>query len=140
MAKEKPIQSPLTLVMKLKISSPDDIKKFEEYLEHAHKSLVLVFDRIKVVHFARFVILDGKEGKELGIFTEFDGEIEKYVGDFIDLGHSFIDEILEVVKDPPRRPIINHRLDFLEWAKAHNVPTLTFYSAYPKKQVIDIVE
>ena len=148
------VQKPLTLVMKLATEDPAAIKKIREDLKKADVAFQSVFARTNIVHFARFVLLDGKEGKELGLFTVYDGDLDIYLGDFIELGHHLIDLILKVVKDPPLSPVIDHRLEFIEWVKSHDLKwfkdddsgaetltgAVTFFSAYPghDRQVIDI--
>ena len=154
MAVQEPVQKPLTLLIKINDIDKDNFKKFRGKLQAADEKFQDVFKNTNIVHFARFVLLDGHGGKELGIFTVYDGELEKYIEDFVELGHQLIEGILEYAKYPPPRPIIEHRLDFVAWVVKRdskwlkeNDPgadtstgTVTFFSAYPGRKVIDIVE
>ena len=104
------------------------------------------------VHFARFLPTPSHDA--LLVITEFDGDLDAYVLDFVlAIGDQF-DKILGYVKDHPPLPVKDHPAEFLAFVIKNNRgygaavggrndsdPTggIGLYSAYPQRTVIDIV-
>ncbi len=63
------------------------------------------------MHFARFDIIEGN----LCMFSVFDGDFTTYIRDFITLFGNVFDDLMELVKDPPRRPTEQHPEEFIDW-------------------------
>ncbi len=94
-------------------------------------------DEVGTVHFAHLVSLPNNQ---LGFFTVYDGDFEKYTQDFAEkLGPAF-DLIFKFTVDPPPTPTAKNAAAFSKWVKAHDLPPLGFYGAYPGLQVQDIRE
>ena len=137
----KPVQTPLTLVMTIK--SEEDAKALQELLTHIHSlppeqnPIVVALEEIGTVHFARFTFLE--DNTKLAVITTFDGSFERYILDFVNsIGHIF-DKLLEHMADAPPLPVREHRQEFLQYVRDHDLPSLEpFYSAYPKLTVLDI--
>ena len=94
-------------------------------------------DEVGTVHFAHLVSL---ANNQLGFFTVYDGDFEKYTQDFAEkLGPAF-DLIFKFTVDPPPTPTAKNAAAFSKWVQAHDLPPLGFYAAYPGLQVQDIRE
>ncbi len=137
----KPVQTPLTLVMTIK--SEEDAKALQELLAHVHSlppeqnPIVVALEEIGTVHFARFTFLE--DNTKLAVITTFDGPFERYILDFVNsIGHIF-DKLLAHMADAPPLPVREHRQEFLQYVRDHDLPSLEpFYSAYPKLTVLTI--
>jgi hypothetical protein len=94
-------------------------------------------DDVGTVHFAHLVSL---ANNQLGFFTIYDGDFEKYMQDFAErLGPAF-DLIFKFTVNPPPTPTSKNALAFSHWVKAHDLAPIAFYSGYPGLQVQDIRE
>jgi hypothetical protein len=137
----KPIQSPLNLVMP--IGSEEDYQKLHQTLLNtqalppAENPIVQALTKIATVHFARFVFLE--DNTRLAVITTYDGDFEKYVMDFINEIGDVFNMLLQFIADAPPLPVQEHRLEFVEYVRAHDLPGITFYSAYPDLTVLDIL-
>lgn len=134
MAREIPVQKPLTLIMDIK--SPRDAEELTRNLPALHQQLEEAFERTGKVHFARFVLLQNRT--QLGIITTFDDDIESYVRSFFEEAPEVFDKMLTHIKDAPSGSVKDDPGKFIEFAKQRNVEPITFYSAYPTKRVGDI--
>jgi len=97
--------------------------------------------RIRTIHFARWVFLDGR--KRMVFFSNYDGSVESYMDDFINktgfgLNASFSNGIgyprtnwlvLEGCADERK---------YKEFLRRHTVPTPVWYKAYPGLTAIDL--
>lgn len=136
-----PIQNPLTLVMK--IQSPEDYQQLNEMLLQLYSQpatanpITVALDKIATVHFARFVFLENNT--KLAVITTYDHDFETYITDFVDeIGHVF-DMLLSHMEGAPPLPVRDHRQEFLEYVREHDMPAIQpFYSAYPTLSVLDI--
>lgn len=135
------LQNPLTLVLTLKSKQHAEGLRQQLLAGEITTMVAAVLDRLKLVHFARFVILDGDPPK-LAVITSYDGDFDDYIREFVkreNLGDVF-DRILAVVADPPNTPVSDHADEFVEYIRAHDLRSVgTFYSAYPTKEVGDIL-
>ncbi|MGI9063531.1 MAG: hypothetical protein ACR2FQ_06985 [Pseudonocardiaceae bacterium] len=138
----KPVQNPLTLVMKAK--SPQDYTMLRQTVEHLQalppeqNPIIAALDKLASVHFARFVFLDPDQ---LAVITTYDGDFDHYINGFVnELGEVF-DGLLAHVADAPPTPVRTHRHEFLEFIRARDLRCVgTFYSAYPTSTVLDILD
>lgn len=97
--------------------------------------------RIRTIHFARWVFLDGK--KRMVFFSNYDGSVESYMDDFINktgfgLNASFSNGI-----GYPRTNwlVMDGCADeqkYKEFLRRHTVPTQVWYKAYPGLTAIDL--
>ena len=135
-----PVQQPLTLVMAIK--SPEDSRalraKLDELqaLPREQNPVICALDKIKTVHFARFVFLDDTR---LAVITTYDGSFVRYINDFVDHIGWVFDDLLQHMADAPPLPVERHRREFLDYVQRNDLTCLPpFYSAYPDRTALDI--
>jgi hypothetical protein len=146
-----PVQTPLTLILTIK--SERAFRELAALLEGratpgltggeavaAQELLRPALDRIGTVHFARFVFLENNT--KLAIITTFDGDFDTYINDFVEDTRvaEIFDAIAERISPAPPTPVANHRREFIEFVKRHDVKAVPpFYSAYPRLTVKQIL-
>jgi hypothetical protein len=138
----QPVQNPLTLVMKAK--SPEDFAALRQRVEHLmslppdQNPVTVALNKIGTVHFARFAFLNNDQ---LAVITTYDGDFDVYINEFTDEIGEVFDAILSHVEDAPPLPVQTYRKEFLDYIRAHDLRCVgTFYSAYPDRTVLDILE
>jgi len=137
----KAVQSPLTLIMKIK--SPDSYLKLKGLLDGIQAAppdknpIWIALEKLNNVHFARFVFLENNT--KLAVITTYDGTFEDYIADFTrEIGKIF-DALLAHMVDAPPLPVETNAKAFLEYVRANDLRGIEpFYSAYPKSTVSDI--
>jgi hypothetical protein len=137
----KAVQNPLTLIMPIK--SEADFRALTALLHTIQSAppeknpIWAALNKLGNVHFARFVFLG--ENKELGVITTYDGTFEDYINEFIDEIGDVFNALLAHVKDAPPLPVQQHRQEFLDYVRQHDLRAIEpFYSAYPTATVLDI--
>ncbi|MER8825472.1 cytochrome P450 [Mesorhizobium sp. M0938] len=90
---------------------------------------------INTIHFARWVKLPGTD--KLMFFSNFGGSWESYLEDFINKAHSGLTGVWSNTIGFPRTRalFLDGATDgdrFKRWARRQQIPTLFWYSAYPK--------
>jgi len=92
-------------------------------------------DTVGTPHFAQFVPL---EDHQIGFFTVYDGDFEKYIADFTkNIGEVF-DLLFKFTKGAPPSPCRKHLQEFIDFAAGANRTPIGFYQAYPGLSVQDI--
>jgi hypothetical protein len=92
-------------------------------------------DKVGTPHFAQFVPL---EDNQIGFFTVYDGDFDKYITDFTkNIGQVF-DLLFKFTKGAPPSPCRKHLQEFLDFAAGANRAPIGFYQAYPGLSVQDI--
>jgi hypothetical protein len=141
MSEAQPVQSPLTLIMP--IASAAAFQELSQTLTGVQSlprdqnPIMAALDKIGTVHFARFVFLE--DNTRLGVITTYDGDFEKYINDFVDDIGDVFNLLLKFMADAPPLPVQEHRQEFLEYVRAHDLRSVgPFYSAYPRSTVLDI--
>ena len=136
------VQSPLTLIMNIK--SPADYQQLNGLLQKLQSAppdqnpIFLALNKLKTVHFARFVFLSNNT--QLGVITTYDGSFEQYINDFIDEIGDVFNALLAHMSEAPPLPVQKNRDAFLAYVKANDLRGLEpFYSAYPSSTVLDIL-
>jgi hypothetical protein len=140
-ATPKAVQSPLTLVMKIK--SPESYQQLNALL-HQIQSLPpgknpiwTALNKLGNVHFARFVFLSGNT--ELAVITTYDGTFEDYINEFIDEIGDVFNALLQHMDGAPPLPVQKNRPEFLSYVRANDLRAIEpFFSAYPAATVLDI--
>ena len=92
-------------------------------------------DSVGTLHFADWVAF---QHNDLGFFTVYDGDFEKYFQDFAEKISSVFDALFPHVQGAPPTPVAKNAEAFYQWALANNYPPIGFYSAYPGLSVQDI--
>ena len=131
-------QQPLNVVMNVKAP----VAKNAEYLK---KVIAIGAPRIEkslndsnIVHFARFIFLDGDS--RLALLTTFDGDFEEYLRWFVDNVGDLFDDLFKHIEDGPRAPVRENPDDFVATIRRYHIQPAGgyFYSAYPQLEVGDI--
>jgi hypothetical protein len=92
-------------------------------------------DKVGTPHFAQFVTL---EDNQIGFFTVYDGDFDKYIADFTkNIGQVF-DLLFKFTKGAPPSPCRKYLQEFIDFAKGANRTPIGFYQAYPGLSVQDI--
>ncbi|HEX2914305.1 MAG TPA: hypothetical protein VH186_26130 [Chloroflexia bacterium] len=91
---------------------------------------------ISTIHFARWVIIDG--GKNLLFESNYDGNWEQYIGDFVDKASGGMDAIWGSYPAYPARGAKDLQA-FKQVIMDNQVRALVFYSAYPDSSVRNIL-
>jgi len=77
----KPVQNPLTLIMKIKSSA--DYEQLNQLLQQiqslppAQNPIAVALTKIATVHFARFAFFENNT--KLGVITSYDGDFDTYI-------------------------------------------------------------
>lgn len=139
-------QNPLTLLLPIK--SKNDFQElkgiFEKMQSDENNPMFLALNKIKTVHFARFVFLDVEtDNPKLLVATTYDGGEDEYFDAFLasPTAGPVFNQILSRIKDAPPLPIDEHKEDFKKYLREENgkLTALLFYSAYPDKTVENIL-
>jgi len=97
----------------------------------------VALDKLKTVHFARFVFLDKTK---LAVITTYDGSFDTYINEFIDEIGDVFNAVLQHMYGAPPIPVQQHRQAFLDYVRANDLRGLEpFYSAYPTATVVTIL-
>ena len=110
------LQRSMNLVMPLRPSTLVRRGQVARDLVAATEMIVVGLNNVGTVHFARFTLV----GRNLCMFSIYDGDITGYIRDFITVIGQAFDVILGYVKDPPRRPVGEHPDEFIAWVAAHD--------------------
>ena len=137
----KDVQNPLTLVMRIK--SAADFTALSALLQRIQAAppdknpIWVALNKLKTVHFARFVFLDNNA--TLAVITTYDGSFEDYINEFIDEIGDVFNALLAHMADAPALPVQQHRQAFLEYVRKNDLRAIEpFYSASPQATVLDI--
>jgi hypothetical protein len=128
----KPIQQPLSLVLKLKTGTGNEVNT---------DAFDLGDSLPDILHFA-WVISLAKLGLPTSILltTVYDGDFDVYLDKFIDSSHAAFDKIFPLIEDGPATPVLENRQSFHDYVRKNNIgPLPTFFSAYPTMSVADIL-
>lgn len=141
-AEQRPVMSGLNLWLELK--DPRQMPELLGRLQGMRQQTDAALVNLHYVHFARF--LPAPRGVALQVITEFDGEFDAYVLDFVlTVGDAF-DLILSYVKDAPVQSVKSDPARFLAFVRANNLGysadqpgNIRLFSAYPQHTVLDII-
>jgi hypothetical protein len=136
--------NPLTLLMPIK--SGLDLPGLAATLLLRQKELHEALSTIGTVHFARIMILDRSDSNlqpdlkgpyVLAVITEYDGDFQAYIGDFVAKVGSIFDALLKhVVGGEAIIPVKDHVAAFGAFVAANDAsqhePNKGLYQAYPQ--------
>jgi hypothetical protein len=97
--------------------------------------------RIRSIHFARWVLLDGR--KRGVFFSNYDGTVESYMDDFINKAGFGLNAIFSNAIGYPRtnwlvRDGCADEQKYKNFLRRHTLPTQVWYKAYPGLTAIDL--
>jgi hypothetical protein len=97
--------------------------------------------RVRTIHFARWVFLDGK--KRAVFMSNYDGSLESYMDDFINkVGFGLNVAFSGGIGYPTTKWLVgdgcSDERKFKEYLRRHQVPTQVWYKAYPGLTAIDL--
>ena len=130
---EKQVQRGLNVWMPMK--NRMQMPALLQYLRGALPGIHEVLEGLHYIHFARF--MPSPDFTIMWVVTEYDGELDSYIMDFVGLVGQQFNEILQFIGDAPPLPVQRYPRDFVKYITAHNLP-ITPWSAYPSNTVIDI--
>jgi hypothetical protein len=129
--------------MVMKAKSPEDYAILRKTVEHLQSlppdqnPVTVALNKIATVHFARFAFLDNDQ---LPVITSYDGDFEAYINEFINEIGDVFNILMAYVGNGPPLPVQTYRQEFLDYIRAHDFRCVgTFYSAYPDRTVLDIL-
>jgi hypothetical protein len=90
---------------------------------------------VKTIHFARWIPLDG--GRRVVFASNFDGSVESYNNDFIDIVSWGLNLVFSNGHGYPRTRWLvlegaTREQEFKDYLRRHQIPTPVWYSAYPE--------
>jgi len=96
---------------------------------------------IPSIHFAKWVLID--EGRRLLFMSNYDGNWESYLGDFVDGAAAGLNAAWTCTEEYPNTIATfwggaNDEERFKAWARSKQRPTQLFYTAYPASSVATI--
>jgi hypothetical protein len=91
---------------------------------------------ISTIHFVKWLVID--DGRRLMMVSDYDGSWESYIDEFAEMILSGLDAIWETAYGYP--PDGARDLPaFKRFLRSHQVPAEVFFSAYPDKTILNIV-
>jgi hypothetical protein len=108
--------------------------------EHIYNSGSLT--GVKTIHFARWVIID--EGRRTLFMSNYDGSLESYMSDFIDMVAWGLNLVFSNGVGWPRTRWLvkggaDNELEFKNYLRNHQLPTQVWYTAYGNLTSLNIV-
>lgn len=97
--------------------------------------------RIRTIHFARWVFLDGR--KRMVFFSNYDGTVESYMDDFINKAGFGLNAVFSNGIGYPRtnwliRDGCRDEQKYKDFLRRHTLPTQAWYKAYPGLTAVDL--
>ncbi len=96
---------------------------------------------VKTIHFARWIRLDG--GRRVVFASNYDGSLESYNNDFIDLVAWGLNLVFSNGYGYPRTRWLllggaRREQEFKDYLRRHQIPTPVWYSAYPQLSAVNV--
>jgi hypothetical protein len=97
--------------------------------------------RVRTIHFARWVFLDGR--KRVVFLSNYDGSLESYMDDFINKVGFGLNLVFSNGVGYPRTNCLykdgcSDERKFKEYLRRHQLPTQVWYNAYPGLTAVDL--
>jgi hypothetical protein len=136
---EYPVQNSMVLVVRINPEQERRVRNILRLVDWRFRRYQVGLNDIRAIHCARWVMFDGGDGHTwLLFFSTFDDSWEAYIDSFLDHEDvlSFLKRIWSETEGFPRPgtfrgPFVTH---FKDWVRHVQVPTLVWYSAYPRGQ------
>ena len=132
-------QQPLAVIMNIKPPIAENAAKLGRIIAAGAPGIEESLRESGHVHYAFFQLLAG--GKQLGLFTIYDGEFDAYIEHFA-LKVELFDTLFKYIEDAPRLPVHDFPKEFVEKIRKYNVAPYGgyFFSAHPRLTVSKIGE
>ena len=134
-AEPKQVQNALNLALKLKnrAQMPALLSAIDANKDNVH----LALSSLHYVHFARF--LPTPDFSTLQVVTSYDGDLQSYLMDFVNVLGPVFNAILDFIEDAPRLPVEKYPNEFIDFVNRNDMPSGGVWSAYPEMTVIEII-
>ena len=125
------VQSPLSVIMKIKSPTAEHAEKLKLVIKHGAPSIEKKLKDARHVHFASFQFLENDT--KLALFTVFDRDFDSYIAHFAEQIGPLFDKIFEHIVDAPPLPVDEFPREFVETIRRYNLPPAAgyFFSAHP---------
>lgn len=131
---EPQVQNALNLALKLK--SPAQMPALMQTIASQSDAVHQALSSLHYVHFARF--LPTPDYSTLQVVTAYDGDLQSYLMDFVNVLGPVFNAILDFIQDAPRLPVEMYPQEFCDFVTKNNMSSGGVWSAYPQDTVIDI--
>ena len=108
--------------------------KLRQVLSHVRPDVIRP---LVTIHFARWVLIDNDT--RLLFCSNFDGTLDDYLSDFVEVMPDGMDGIWDNCVDYPAEGCRNFPA-FLAWVAKYQVETTLWYAAYPTATVRDVIK
>lgn len=127
------LQRPLNVVMKIKAPTAEHAEKLRQTIRHGAADIEFLLRQSKLVHFARFIFLNGDT--ELALLTTYQGGRKEYLEYFAKAAGPLFDRIFIHIQDAPPMPVGKHAEEFATHIARYDIPPVEgyFFSAYPQR-------
>ena len=132
------VQSPLSVIMKIKSPTADHAEKLKLVIKYGAPSIEKKLKDARHVHFASFQFLENDT--KLALFTVFDRDFDSYIAHFaLEIG-SLFDKIFEHIEGAPPLPVDEFPREFVDTIRRYNQAPAGgyFFSAYPTADAAQI--
>ena len=133
--KPKQVQNALNLALTLKnrAQMPALLTAIDANKNSVHHAL----SSLHYVHFARF--LPTPDFSTLQVVTAYDGDLQSYLMDFVNVLGPIFNAILDFIEGAPRLPVEKYPNEFIDFVNRNDIPSGGVWSAYPEMTVIEII-
>lgn len=130
------VQNALNLALKLKnrAQMPALLAAISANMDDVHDAL----SSLHYVHFARF--LPTPDFSALQVVTAYDGDLQSYLMDFVNVLGPIFNAMLDFIDDAPRLPVEKYPQEFIDFVTRSDVPSGGVWTAYKQTTVIDILQ
>jgi hypothetical protein len=121
----------LSVIMRVKEPLAEHTMKLAAVIAAGAPAIEDALKASRHVHFAFFQLLAG--GRQLGLFTVYDGDFDAYIEHFA-LKVELFDKLFEHIEEAPPLPVRSHPKEFIETIRRFDRQPVSdyFYSAYGK--------
>lgn len=129
------VQSALNLALPLK--NRTQMAALLGAIDANKEQVHLALSSLHYVHFARF--LPTPDGSTLQVVTAYDGDLNSYLMDFVNVLGPIFNAILDFIAGAPPLPVEKYPQEFLTFVQKNNIPSGGVWAAYPQMTVIEIL-
>lgn len=131
---EPQVQNALNLGLRLK--NPAQMPALLETIAANQQTVDNALASLHYVHFARF--LPTPDYSVLQVVTSYDGDLQSYLMDFVNVLGPIFNAILDFIEGAPRLPVERYPQEFVDFVTTNNIVS-GVWCAYPENTVLDIL-